>query len=288
VNFPSSLLALSAPNSAPQSAAPANFSDSISSKAPADGVTRAVSALAAALLLGVTLIAFSSRTEASSGDRATLFFLALCAAVIGWTPARKYFGAAPVAPRADDASQIGGDSAFDQRSAASFALCAAMFLIYAMARRVAPENGPHITFALAPEDPFVIPYATMLVVPGALLCAIPARLSHARRHNSGLNSSLAWPRALATAMLLLGVFCLGSFLFLGQFYTVGATETLVPRPLTQALLQVIEYLALALLCHIATADALVRRGIFIVLPILLFAVWRQHYFAAPLPTEDAE
>ena len=282
MNFPFSLLALSAPHTVPDATTPAPRSALPASAAPFEGVTRAASFIAAALLLGVALIAFSARTEASSGDRATLFFLALCAAVIGWTPARKYFGAVPANLQSSQTSP------FDHRSAASFALCAAMFLIYAMARRVAPEHGPQISFSIAPEDPFIVPYATMLVVPGALLCAIPARLSRARRGHSATHSSLEWPRALATALLLLGIFCLGSFLFLGQFYSVGATETLVPRPLTQALLQVIEYLALALLCHIATADALVRRTIFVALPVLLFALWRQHYFAAPLPTEDAE
>lgn len=248
---------------------------------PINRTMQSVSLLAAALLLGVALLAFSPYAETSIGDRITLLFLALCAAIAGWTPLRKYF---------DDHDGGEEGTSNDGRNAASFALCVAMFLVYSLARRVTPaaDHGPTFSFALLPDDKFPISYAAMLVVPSALICGIAARLARARqaRTQSAAMAS-AWPRALATAIVIIGLLTAGSFRFLSGFYKVGATETLDPTPLAQVLMQAVEYLALALLCHVATASVAVRHWMLRVLPLLLFALWARHQFSAPLPeTED--
>jgi drug/metabolite transporter (DMT)-like permease len=112
-----------------------------------------VSALATLALALVTALAFSTantatfrHVRATSADGATLLFLALCAALIGWTPLQKYF--------------LDTDR-FDRsrHNAATFALAAAMFVIYSLARRSGPEGGWSLRFAFLPDDGFVVPFA---------------------------------------------------------------------------------------------------------------------------------
>lgn len=220
-----------------------------------------ISALAILPLFLVVALALDADVRATPADRAALLFLAVTAVLLFYTPARKYF------ERSDAESH----------NAATFAFTSAMFVIYNLARRAAPEDGPGLQFAWLPDDKFVISYAAMVVVVGAF-ATLPF----------GFKALGGYTRALLIGALVLSLLSLGSFRLLSGYYKVGVTETLDPTPLVHILLQLVEYSALAILCAIATANLAMRVWLLRALPIVLLALWARHQFAAPPPIEEDE
>ncbi|HEX8550250.1 MAG TPA: hypothetical protein VF681_01715 [Abditibacteriaceae bacterium] len=218
------------------------------------------SIIAAGTLLLLALLAFDPLRvgdTASPADKITLLFLAICAAVCGWTPLRRHF---------------------QNADAATFTLAAAWFIIYAVARRGGPSEGWALHFVALPDSSFPISYAARIAVIGALTAAAMNR-----------RTLSSFTRAALGAFLVLGIFVLGTFLFLARFYQIGEVDApLNPVPLVHTLLQLIEYGAVATLCGVAAGDARVRDGLLKVLPALLLALWARHYFAAPVEEADEE
>lgn len=220
-----------------------------------------ISALAALPLLLIIALAFDGDVRATPADRAALLFLAVVAAIFFYSPARKYF------------EHRGAES----HNAATFAMTAALFVIYNLARRAGPEEGASMKFAFLPDDEFVIPYAAMIVVIGTL-ATLPL----------GFKTIGGYTRSLLTGALILGLLALGSFRLLSGYYKIGVTETLDPTPLIHMLFQLVEYAALALLCSIATAHQKMRIWLLRAAPLVLLALWARHHFAAPPPVEEDE
>ena len=220
---------------------------------------RLFSLLAALALATVIGLAFSAAAEPTLADRVTLLFLGTVALVLFWTPLARHLET--------------------QHNVAAFALTAAMFIVYGLARRAGPETGRiALEFAALPGDKFVISYAAWAVVPGALVTA-PAW----GRHLTG------WSRSLLLATVLLALLAIGSFLLLRLHYPVGIGETLDPTPLPNLGIQIVEYGCLALLCDAATGHPWTRRLVLRVLPLALLALWARHQFMAPPPpVEDAD
>lgn len=240
--------------------------DSSRSSAAPDSLSPAapplwVSTLAIVPLLLLVLLAFKGEVRATPADRAALLCLALAGALCFWTPARKYF------------DRANGEA----HNAASFALTAAIFVTYNLARRAGPEEGFSLQFAFLPDDKFVVSHAAMIAVVGAL-----ATLPFAFKVLGG------YTRALLIGALILGVLALGSYRLLGAHYKIGVTEVLDPTPLVHILMQLVEYGALAMLCAFATANLVVRAWLLRVLPLVLLALWARHQFAAPPPVEEDE
>jgi hypothetical protein len=218
-------------------------------------------ALAALFLLLLWALAFWPG-ETSRADALTLGVLGVVAVLLCWTPLARHLEL--------------------QENAATFALTAAMFIVYALARRVGPSDGWALTFPwlALPDDRFVVPYAARLVVLGALLTA-PLWWRNLQ----------SWTRALlGAAALLLALAAIG-FRLLASFYAVGPVEQLDPSPLPYLGMQIVEYSCLALLCNAATAHPTVRRWALRALPILLLALWARLQLFAPAattPEGDAE
>jgi len=213
--------------------------------------------LAAFALIAVFGLAFLNAAEPTLADRVTLLALGVIAAILFWTPLARHLE--------------------NQQNVAAFALTAAMFIVYGMARRVGPESGWALHFSALPGDEFVISYAARIVLLGALLSA-PAW----GRHLSG------WARSLLLTTAVLALLAIGSFLLLRRFYEVGPTTTLDPTPLPNLGLQIVEYGALALLCDAATKHPWTRRLVLRVLPLALLALWARHQFMAAPPVEEDE
>ncbi|HVF10555.1 MAG TPA: hypothetical protein VNA16_07125 [Abditibacteriaceae bacterium] len=219
---------------------------------------RVFSLLAALALGAVIALAFSPSAEPTLADRVTLLALGIVAVVLFWTPLLR---------RVET-----------QHNVAAFALTAAMFIVYGMARRAGPETGKiALQFSALPGDKFIISYAAWAVALGALLTA-PAW----GRHLTG------WSRSFLIATVLLALLALGSFLLLRLHYPVGLGETVDPTPLPNLGLQIVEYGCLALLCDAATGHPWTRRLVLRVLPLALLALWARHQFMAPPPPVEDE
>ena len=218
--------------------------------------------LATCALLVICATAFSGAAAASSADCAALFFVALCGAVAFWPRWSRHFWQPT-------------DGA---RDAATFALLAAMFVIYPLARNVGPGEKWALHFALTGEDAFPISYAACVVMLAAPIAWFGQRRA---RVATGLLP------AIGAALGILAFFGVFSFRFLSNFYVVGATEELDPTPLVHLLLQCVEFGALSIVCGVAMNDLAVRKTVLRALPLLLLALWARHQFAAP-PVEDAE
>ena len=204
----------------------------------------AVSLLA---LLGVAALAFSAATKPGPADTVTLFFLTLMTAIFGYAPFLRRLR--------------------EDRDAAAFVLCAAMFVVYGLSRRVTAAEPPTLGEAK-------IGYAAFLVIGGALIGA-PA---WAKNFNG-------WTRAAAFALSLLLLLGWLAFRFLSMFYEVGETKTINPATWGFLLLQTIEYGALALCCSAVTANSRVRRFALVLLPALLLAL-AMRYKTMPAAQED--
>ena len=218
--------------------------------------------LAGVFLLLIALPAFDVGAQASSGDCAALLFLGVCALIIGWTPLRRYF-------ERDDATG---------HNATTFALMAAMFTIYLLSRRLEPlepAKGLILKFAWYPDQTIAISYAACLAIIGALIVIWPTW-----KVCSGVT------RALGLALVILSALGAGIFWFLSHYFAVGAVEVLDPTPFVEMGRQIIEYGALAILCHAAASHVAARRWILRMLPFVLLALWARHQFAAPIVEDE--
>jgi phosphoglycerol transferase MdoB-like AlkP superfamily enzyme len=221
-------------------------------------------AIAALGLLVVVLLAFLPGSRPVPADRLTVLFLAICALVCFWTPLRQHFET--------------------ERNAATYALMAAMFVIYGIARQAPPEDHLALTivdnkvgfkFSADPEGLLqYISFAARVVI----LCAIvttPLLWRHLAE----------WTKALLLTIALLAVLAAASYFFLASRYPVGVTEVLDPTPGVQFAVQLIEYGALALLCNFATVHPTVRRVALRVLGPALIVMFVR-YQAMPAPKAE--
>lgn len=213
--------------------------------------------LAAVVLLLLALLAFDplKLVQVSAAEKITLLFLACCTMLAAYSPLRRHF---------------------QNPDAAAAAFTVVWFVIYALARRAGPTEGWNHSLETAPEYLFKFSYATRLAIAGAVTAA-------------ALNRTVlsGFTRAALVAMLIATALLLGNFAFLSNFFKVGETNTLDPIPITHALLQFMEYGAVAVLCGVAAADTRIRQGLLKLLPILLLALWARHQFG-PVPVDEDE
>ncbi len=233
------------PASAPPPGAPPVATDTIKPASEAPLWAGAVPLLS---LLGVCALAFSSAGKPGLADTVTMAALALMAALFAYAPFLRRVR--------------------EDRDAASFALCAAFFVIYGLARRVVPENA----FAVGGEVKLGL--AAYAVLAGALIGA-PA----------WLKSFSGWTRAAIFALSLIALFGWVSYRFLGLFYKVGATETVDPTALLFLMTQIVEFGALALCCAAVAANTKTRRVALLILPALLLAL-AMRYKTMPVVEDD--
>jgi len=233
------------------------------------------SLLAGACLGLIALLACHPSVRSNAGDRAALLFLAVASALWAYTPLRHVWN------RSADA-EVGGEAPEDDagaRNAAITAVLACACVLYPLARRFAPpipdDNGGLALRMAGIEQAFPISYAALVAVGGAILVVVPTW-----RACSGLT------RAVALALATIAIFAWASFRLLAPFYPVGATEVIDPTPLIHVGTQVVEFGALAILCHASVAHATVRRWILRLLPLVLLAVWALHQFMTPPEVEE--
>ena len=214
----------------------------------------AIATVALALLI---VLAFSTEARPTQADRIALLGLAVLTAICFWTPLYRWAEA--------------------QHGVATFALTAAMFIVYGLARQVTPpDDRGALKFASLPEDVFAVSYAAYIVVAGALLTA-----------PFWLRSLYGWTKSVLLVLGIITVLGFGSFKFLSGYYTVGVTEVLDPTPLVHLGMQVIEFGSLALLCNAVCAHGGMRRWVLRALPLILLALWARHQFG-PAPVEEEE
>ena len=211
------------------------------------------SAVSLGALIGMYLLAFSPAANPSLADKVTLPVLAIMAAAFAYAPFLRRVS--------------------EQRDVASFALCAAFFVVHGLSRRVTGESGPAITLF---GDPFPISYAAMLVIAGAVVSA-PAWLK-------GRNG---WTNAMLGGLAVLAVLAFISFRLLANHYEVGTTATLDPGSLAYLGTQIVEYGALALCCSAVANNSKTRRIALIILPALLLLL-AARYRMMPAPAEEEE
>jgi len=214
--------------------------------------TNLASIISLAALLGIALLAFNSVTQPSLADRATLLCLAVSSALCLLPPLRRFFER-----RAD---------------ATAFALMAAFFIIYTLARNAGPDVGWSWQSRFLPDQPMGISWAARLVVGAAILSlglSLVTRLRFA-----GIT------RAILVALGIFGATGIVMFNFLGHYFSVGVTGNtqLNPELLFNALQQIIEFGAVAILCQAVAADAPTRRLAMRALPVLLLLLWARHQF----------
>ena len=155
------------------------------------------------------------------------------------------------------------------RDAASFAALVAGTILFHIADRAGPRAGEGfgLAWALTPDDPLAISYATRAVILGALL-SFPLWLRTGAPESGVLGG-----------LLLLGFLGAGSFLLLGRFYPVGITETLDPTSLGTLAVQIVAYASLALCARAVTFSLELRKVLFKIIPVILLVVWARHQFA---------
>jgi hypothetical protein len=215
----------------------------------------ALLALAGVVVLALFPDARSLSGEQMGPDRATLWFLLVCALIAQVRPLFERLRAS--------------------RDASTWALLCVFFVLFHLADRAGPREGWSVTFPFAPDDPLAISYATRIIVVGAL-CSIPLWF-----RGGGPQ------KAILVALGLVGIFGVGMFWFLGQYFSVGADATLSPLPVRTLLVQLVAYGALALCGRAATGEERVRGLMLRALPVLLLVVALRHQLAPiPAPPED--
>lgn len=214
-------------------------------------------AIAAFGLLAIVFLAFLPTVTATPADKITLLFLAVVAFICFWTPLQHFF--------------------LNNSGATAFALTAAMFIIYSLARGAGPDDGWALRFAALPDDTFPVSYAARIVI----LCAIITIASLWKRLTG-------WTKSLLCGALLLALLATFIFRFLSGAYPVGVTEVLDPTPLPHLGMQLLEYSAVALLCNVVAAHPVARRIALRTLPFVLLALWVWHQFMAPAEVASEE
>ena len=188
-------------------------------------------------------------------DRATLWFLLLCYLIAQVPPLFARLRAS--------------------RDASTWALVCAFFLLFHLADRAGPRDGWSLTLPFAPDDPLAISYATRIIVLGAL-ASFPMWL---RRGGP--------EKAILVALGIVGVFGLGMFFFLGNYFPIGADKTLAPLPMATLISQILSYGALAICCRAVTENERVRTLLLRAVPVTLLIVAMRHQFMPiPAPPED--
>jgi len=214
-------------------------------------------------LLAIAALAFFPAVTATPADKVTLLFLTVVAFICFWTPLLRRFETHP--------------------AAATFALTAAMFMVYSLARTAGPDTGWLLKFPILPEDKFTVSYAARIVI----LCAIVTLPFGWRPF--WWRDLHGWTQSLLLGAVLLAVMATFIFRFLSGAYVVGVTEQLDPTPLVHLGMQLVEYSAVALLCNAVTNHPVARRFVLRLLPFLLLALWARHQFmAAPEAAAEAE
>lgn len=165
------------------------------------------------------------------------------------------------------------------RDAAMWAVLVAGVILFHLADCAGPRasEGFGLHWALTPDDPLAISYATRAVIVGALL-------SFPLWRRTGAPES-----GLLGGLLLLGILGAASFILLGRFYPVGVTQTLDPTSLGTLMLQIVAYACLALCARAATTTQATRNVLFKIVPIILLIAWARHQFApiaAPVETDQ--
>jgi len=189
------------------------------------------------------LLALLPEVAGDSSIALTFFFVTLMAILACWTPLSWKLQEHP--------------------DVATFCVTLCMFLIYGLARR--SEWG--VPLHLGEGAEYAISPAAFLVLIGAGLSA-PAWMHQFR----------SWANAVIIALLTLAVLGFGSFWFLSQYYTVGATEILDPTPLLPFAMNLIEFLLLTLTCMGACAQSKSRKVLLTSLPLFLVLLWGRHAF----------
>lgn len=207
-----------------------------------------------ALALLCLLAFFSPAEKIAAADNVTFIFLGIVSCVL-WVPRCLAFLEA----------QAGSDT---------FALTAAMFVVYSLARRIIPEVGPGLHFPALPDDNYTFSYAAYIAVGGAFLI-VP---NWWKQRNGGTHPLLA-------ALSILALLATISFLLVGRFYAVGPTERVDPSRLPDLASLLVEYGAVALLCRAACAQEATRRLALRTLPLLMLALWARFHFIPA--TEEA-
>ncbi len=211
-------------------------------------------ALAAVALFAVFALAMLPDAKPGPADQLTLPVLGIFAALFAWTPLQRR-----VAP---------------QRDAATFALCAALFVVYGLSRRIVPESLPALHFN---DEEYRFSCAAWCVFLGAVLSA-PA----------WLKSLGGWMRALLGGLLVLFILGLFSFKFVGGHYPPTSPSPIDPAVFVLFVMQTLEFTALALCCAGVAAHPRVRSLMLMALPVLLWAVWARHHFAPAAQESEAE
>lgn len=242
---------LEAPRGAPPSEGPPVATGTIEPEAAAP---LWASALALVAVFAVCALAMLPDAKPGAADQLTLPVLGLFAALFAW----------PLFLR----------RLTPQREIATFAFCAAMFVVYGLARRTAPEKLPVFQFY---GDEYRFSCAAWCVLPGALLSA-PAWLKNGN----------GWLRALLGGLLAIFVIGLFSFKFVGAHYPTDSPSTPIDAAVfILFVMQILEFAALGLCCAAVAAHPRTRSLLIIALPFLLYGIWARHHFApAPIESED--
>lgn len=204
--------------------------------------------------LGLICVLALFPPETVLADRVALLGVGIVSAIVCWTPFSRWFLASA------------------ERTA--FALTAAFFLIYGLARLAGPNDGFALRFSALPDDTYVVPYSAYIVVLGALITA-----------PSWLFSRLDWTRAAFGAVLIISVLTVVSLLLLGQHYPIGPAKILDPFPIPSLAMLFVEYSCVLLLCHTVAAAHTTRRFAIRVLPGVLLLLWARYQFFMNLEDE---
>lgn len=213
-------------------------------------------ALGAVALLALFPLASSLPSTQMAPDKLGLAFLLVFALALQWAPLWKRLIAS--------------------RDGATWVLLCAFFVLFQIADKAGPREGFSLRFGWAPDDPVVLSYAARIAMGGAL-ASLPLWL-----RRGGVE------RYFVLSLALVGVFGLGMFRFLANYYSVGAADAvLAPAPMVSLIEQMAAYAALALCCRAAVEDERLRLWVLRAVPLVLLLVLARHQFQPiPVPTDE--